>query len=404
MTDDNIVRPNFKGDDGRTRSLEQFQVHYASQWNSTPPAYNWMVEGCFLRGTVAMISGDGGVGKSLLLQMLLTALALGRPWLGIQTQPVKTFGFFCEDDMDELHRRQQNINRLYGIEGPELELNFALTSRVGQENILLDFDRRNDQPKQTSLFNQLRQAILAHGAEVLVIDTVADAFGGNEVVRNHVRRFITRLRRLAMEMAGGTGGLIVLTQHPSVMGMSTGTGLSGSSAWNNSVRSRLYLTRDKSDETEFMSQEQLDAQRCKRVLKGMKNNYGQITGDIRLEWRDGVFHLESENKMVNENESSSRVGARKEGNESKTTDADIVSLMEALVGLGNRLAADPRAPNYVGKQLTAGGIRLPLPQIASTIRRLITEGKVDNVEVGPPSRRYTLVRPSFMRYAEEKDS
>lgn len=29
-----------------------------------PPAREWMVEGCFAKGTVGMVSGDGGIGKS----------------------------------------------------------------------------------------------------------------------------------------------------------------------------------------------------------------------------------------------------------------------------------------------------------------------------------------------------
>ncbi len=44
--------------------------------------------------------------------------------------------------------------------------------------------------------------------------------------------------------------------------MQSGTGLSGSIAWNNSVRSRLYFTADKTDED-------------LRLLKNMKTNYGR---------------------------------------------------------------------------------------------------------------------------------
>ncbi len=46
-----------------------------------------MVRGLIPRGAVTMITGDGGVGKSLLAQQLLTAAAIGRDFLGCETTP-----------------------------------------------------------------------------------------------------------------------------------------------------------------------------------------------------------------------------------------------------------------------------------------------------------------------------
>jgi RecA-family ATPase len=64
--------------------------------------------------------------------------------------------------------------------------------------------------------------------------------------------------------------------------MQTGSGASGSTAWNNAVRSRLYLTRPPVDDDET---EDHDI----RVLKTMKSNYGKIGDTTRLRWKDGVF-------------------------------------------------------------------------------------------------------------------
>lgn len=62
---------------------------------------------------------------------------------------------------------------------------------------------------------------------------------------------------------------VVLIAHPSLTGMSTGSGSSGSTAWSNSVRSRLYLERVKgADDRE------IDADL--RVLQVKKSNYGPI--------------------------------------------------------------------------------------------------------------------------------
>ena len=48
-----------------------FRVISPDAWQGrSPPRRDWMVEDCFLRGTVGMISGDGGIGKSLIVQQL----------------------------------------------------------------------------------------------------------------------------------------------------------------------------------------------------------------------------------------------------------------------------------------------------------------------------------------------
>ena len=64
--------------------------------------------------------------------------------------------------------------------------------------------------------------------------------------------------------------------------MSSGSGTSGSTAWNNACRSRLYLTRPKGDEDG-------EADDAARVLKTMKANYGPRSADIELKWDRGVF-------------------------------------------------------------------------------------------------------------------
>jgi RecA-family ATPase len=49
------------------------------------------------------------------------------------------------------------------------------------------------------------------------------------------------LKRLAIV----SNGSVVLLSHPSLTGINTGSGISGSTAWHNSVRSRFYMTAPK---------------------------------------------------------------------------------------------------------------------------------------------------------------
>jgi hypothetical protein len=62
---------------------------------------------------------------------------------------------------------------------------------------------------------------------------------GNENDRAQARQFIGMLRGLAIRHECA----VLLLSHPSVAGIASGGGSSGSTAWNNSVRSRLYLSR-----------------------------------------------------------------------------------------------------------------------------------------------------------------
>jgi hypothetical protein len=103
------------------------------------PERRWIVPDWIPHGTVTAIYGDGGVGKTLAAQQLMTACALGRPWLGKETTPCRTMGFLCEDGADELHRRQDAICRQYDVAFGDLE-NMRLFSRVADDNLLMTFD------------------------------------------------------------------------------------------------------------------------------------------------------------------------------------------------------------------------------------------------------------------------
>lgn len=64
--------------------------------------------------------------------------------------------------------------------------------------------------------------------------------------------------------------------------MNTGTGLSGSTDWNNGVRSRLYFQTPKTSDGETLNKDL-------RTLESKKSNYGEHGGTIDLEWKNGLF-------------------------------------------------------------------------------------------------------------------
>ena len=217
----------------------KFVTFTPAMWHDKPvPVRKWCIDGLIPDVNVTALYGDGGIGKTLLAMQLQIAKAIaGFQWLGIQTEPVKSLGVYCEDDADELHRRVTDIAAHYCCTLDRLT-NIELTSRVGEENILVHFGK-NDIGAPTPFYDELITHALDIAARLVVLDSLHDVFGGDEISRTHARQFVGFLRRLALKI----DGTVLFCGHPSLSGLSSGIGSSGSTAWNNAVRSRLYLTK-----------------------------------------------------------------------------------------------------------------------------------------------------------------
>jgi len=254
------------------RASDAFDLLSPSRWEGkTPPRRDWMVEKCFVRGSVALVSGDGGIGKSLLMQQLMTSAVMGWPFLGLSCQAGRALFFGAEDDADELWRRQYDINRSLGLAMTDIsEAGLWLAPRVGYENTLSRLDRKDWRMQPTKLFEMLLARCLDEGITYVVIDTATQTFAGNQNDEQQVVQFCNQLRRLAVAIQG----VVIMTKHPSVSGRALGTGESGSVAWSNSVRSRLYMTKDKT---------------LGLTLASRKSNYGPADLEIPIMWRQGAY-------------------------------------------------------------------------------------------------------------------
>jgi RecA-family ATPase len=228
------------------------------------------------RGVVTGLYGDGAVGKSLVAMQLLSATALGQPWLGLDVTPGRALGVFCEDDETELQRRQWAINRSLGVDASQLQ-NLRYLARLGHDNSMITFDG-GDVGTPTPFTAELDQLCGEFRPDLLVLDTIADLFPANENDRAKVRQFI---QRILGGLARRHNCAVLALGHPSLSGITTGTGQSGSTAWNNTFRSRFYLTRESGD----------DADPNARLLSRKKANYAPRDADVRLQWQDGVFRV-----------------------------------------------------------------------------------------------------------------
>jgi RecA-family ATPase len=112
----------------------------------------------------------------------------------------------------------------------------------------------------------------------VVIDALADAFAGDENNRGQARQFIGLLKGAAKNR----NCAFLCLAHPSLNGMSTGTGSSGSTVWNNSVRSRLYFEPAKANDG-------TEPDPDLRTLSVRKANYGPKGMPTALRWQAGAY-------------------------------------------------------------------------------------------------------------------
>jgi RecA-family ATPase len=286
------------------------------------PEREWIVQDWLPIGAVTSNYGDGGTGKTLLAQQLQTACATGAPWCGLAVMRCRSLGCYCEDDLAELHRRQAKINQHLGIGFGDLA-DMRWVSGVGRDNVLITFTA-DGRMQETQLLGEIEAAIAEFDPRLVALDTAADLFGGNENDRSQVRRFLSVLGGMAQ------GRAVLLNAHPSRAGMNTGSLDGGSTAWNNSVRSRWSLTRPQGDD-------ETQPDNNERVLTKRKANYAGIGDTIRLHWVNGVLAPIIEQTGI--------VGSLSR----RAVEETFMALLERCTSQGQRLSDSRNSGNFAPK-------------------------------------------------------
>jgi hypothetical protein len=211
---------------------------------STPaPPRRWLIESWIPAAETTMLGGDGGMGKTTLGLQLSVAAVSGQDWLGYKVKRCNVLYVSAEDPKDEIHFRLEQITKYLTINQIELA-GFKLIDLAGKDSVIALFEK-DGRLKRTPLLYKIENVAREHNAGCIIFDAVADFFGGNENERREVRSFVGLLRGLAMRLDAA----VVVIAHPSVDAIKTGRGYSGSTHWNNAVRSRLYFTEAEKDES-----------------------------------------------------------------------------------------------------------------------------------------------------------
>jgi RecA-family ATPase len=336
-----------------------------STWDAEPcPRREWAVMERIPLRQVTLFSGEGAIGKSIVELMLGVAHVMAKDWLGSLPEPGGAFYFGCEDDEDELRIRLTAIGEHYGTTFDELKpKGFRFKSLAGDEAVLGAPDGSGI-IKPTALYNQLYEEAGDLKPKHIGIDTSADVFAGNEIDRSQVRQFVSLLRRLAIV----SNGSVVLLSHPSLTGINNGTGLSGSTAWHNSVRARMYMTAPKIEPGE-----QPDGDL--RELQFKKLNYGRVPDSLVLRYQRGLFLPEAGMSNLD-----------KAAREAAVEDT-FIAIAKKLENRGEELSVAQTshgyAPTIIARQPEAKGIRKT--EFVTAMERLIDRGRV-HVDTLRPGR------------------
>src|SRR5262245_16576327 len=247
-------------------------------WDDQPmPEQEWAVPDRYPLRQTGLFSGEGGEGKSSVVLHLCAAHTLGRDWLDTTPQSGPAIFIDAEDDVGVLHRRCGALVEHYGVRFSDLAAGLTLVSLVGQDAILAAPAGRARVIQPTGLYKWLLELAGDIKPVMIGIASSADVFAGDEIDRSQVRQFVQLLTRIAIV----SNGAVVLITHPSLTGIATGTGLSGSTQWHNSVRARAVMKTVKPSDPA--------ADGTLRQIEFRKNNYGPISATCFVRWQNGLF-------------------------------------------------------------------------------------------------------------------
>ncbi len=313
-------------------------------------------------GAVTFFSGEGGLGKSAVALQLGLAVALGSEWLGRPVQGGPVLALLAEDDGDEVGRRLIRIAAGEGVELGEATGFHVITSdQVAGGPALATVE--NGVARPTKAFDAFVGLAADVRPSLIIFDPVAELAAIDENKRSEVASFM----RLLGDLARRTGAAVLLIGHPSLTGIASGTGMSGSTAWANSARSRLVLT----------APDQHDPARRRLAL--MKSNYGPMSDAIELRMADGRFVA-----ITASSAEAREVEAKAE--------AAFISALRRLDAEGRRLSDAP-SPTFAPSVIVAEpeGKGLDKKALRAAMARLFSAGRLRVEETGPASRRRSRI-------------
>ena len=244
------------------------------------PERKWIVEDVVPDETLTLMSGEGGIGKTTLALQLGVGMRTDGYWLGMKVAQGPVLFVTSEDD-----RKDVNLSLRAILKSEHKSLahcpDLYILPLADRDACLAAPSTKLGAIAATPLWHALVRVVERRKPRIVIFDALADLFGGEENSRRHVRGFIVLLKRLAIQQKLA----VVLIAHPSLTGMNTGSGLSGSTDWHNGRRARLYFERPKDKDGKTFDDDL-------RILTVKKVQYAKEGTMFRLRRNAGFFVYE----------------------------------------------------------------------------------------------------------------
>jgi len=210
----------YDANDEKTDSFlsKDLVVHNAAFALNYKPTLDYILEGLFSRGSVNVLYGDPGIGKTYSLLSLACCVALGKEWCGLNTQQVNCMIVDEESGETRLSIRLKAVLKSVTADGKTPIFYICLAG------VKLD--------KPTHI-GRLEYLIRSLNIGLVIFDAMSDLMDGDENDKKSVQPVMTHLRWIAEQ----TDAAIVLIHHSSKAG-----GYRGSSAIKGSCDTMTHIS------------------------------------------------------------------------------------------------------------------------------------------------------------------
>jgi hypothetical protein len=330
---------------------------------------------------VTLLAAHGGAGKSYVALILAIHVALGLPFADLATRQSDVLFFSGEDGGRVLRHRLARICQALKIDPADLDGRLRILDASDIDPALYREQRTGGTiVTETALLARLAELVERLGAGFVIIDNASDAYDGDEIKRAQVRSFIRSLRsRLARP-----GRAVLLLAHVNKAAASSrlgsgegGEDYSGSTAWHNSVRSRLSL--------KLLGKDAM-------TVEHLKANLGAKAAPVRLDWRDGVPM-----PAINGSNGSESVLAAFEEKRDADHKAAMLALIQDFDRRGERVTTAFTGPATVYKLLrSAPGFpkEITSDRLTQLLRSMEHDGLLFRREVKTLDRKWRVVYTS----------
>ena len=331
-------------------------------------APKWFWQGYLPAGEVTLLAADGGAGKSTLALMLAACMTAGADCLGRGTTAASVAYFSAEDTASTVLRRLALICDRLGLDPESVRGRLRVLDATDGDSVLFAAMRQDgvERATPTAAHAELAEFVESQAIDVLIVDNASDVYDADENRKPMVRAFIKSLARMVRARDGAVLLLAHVDKNTSRAGvLASGAAYSGSVAWNNSVRSRLFL---------------LTVGGGRRELQHQKSNLGPLLPPLPLEWPDGGLP-----------------GPSRTDAPARPTAQDLVPLLTLIHEFYRRqewISPSPQAHNNVkkllGRELGSLGRGDVLAMAREAQRARLIEAEEFRTDQRKPSRRWKV--------------